>query len=84
VRAGTELLPPIKVQAEKDRLEEEREALEGERHPDDRSGSLHEAWPQQAELEREHRAGDRAHGEENGRASRPPFSEIQVLWPAGA
>ena len=40
VRARTELLPAIQIDAEEDRFEEERESFERERHADDGAGEL--------------------------------------------
>ena len=76
--AGGHPLPAIEVDAEEDRLREEGKPLEGERHTDDRTRELHEARPEQSELEREDRPGHRTDGEQNGRAARPALGEIEV------
>ena len=70
--------PAVEIQAEENRLREEGESLEREWHPDDGTGDLHEARPQQAELEGEHGAGDRADREEDRGALRPALGEIEV------
>lgn len=78
MRASRHLLPAVQIDAEEDGLEKEREAFERERHPDERASALHEARPQEAELEAQHRAGDRADREQDRRALRPSMREIQV------
>ena len=55
VRPRRHLVPPVEVDAEEDRLGEERETLEPERRPDDAAGVLHEARPQKSQLETQHR-----------------------------
>ena len=66
VRPRREPVPAVQVEAEEDRLEEERERLQGERRPEDAAVAGHERRPQQAELERQHGAADRADREEHG------------------
>ena len=78
VGPGLHAVPAVEVDAEEDRLGEEGEPLEGERHADDRAGELHEAGPEEAQLEREHGAGDRADREEDGGALGPPPGEVEV------
>ena len=56
-------IPAVEIQAEEDRLDEERVALEREGRPDQRPGEGHEARPEQAQLERQRRARHRADGE---------------------
>ena len=65
VRRRRDTVPSVQVDAEKDRLREERESLEGEGHADDRPGEPHEPGPEEAELEGEDRARHRAHGEQD-------------------
>src|SRR6185503_15593397 len=67
--------PAVQVDAEEDRLEEEREALERERQADDPARDVGEARPQQAELEGDDRAGDGADGEEDRERLRPAPGE---------
>jgi hypothetical protein len=78
MRARADAVPPVEIDPEEDGLEEEGESLERERHPDQRTGVPHEARPEQAELEREHRARDRADGEQHRRALRPAVREIEI------
>jgi hypothetical protein len=70
--------PAVEVDAEEDRLGEEGESLEREGHPYHGAGELHEGGPEEAQLEREDGARDRAHREENGGALRPALGEIEV------
>src|SRR5262245_20893862 len=55
----------VEVEAEEDRLQEEREALGREGQSDHRARQRHEARPEQAQLEGEDGARDGAHGEED-------------------
>jgi hypothetical protein len=83
VGAPRDALPPVQVDAEEDGLGEEREALEGERHADDRARVLHERGPEQAQLEGEHGAGDRAHREEDRGALAPAMGQLEIDPVAG-
>ena len=76
--------PAVEVDAEEDGFGEEREPFEGERHPDDRAGVLHEAWPEETQLERQDRSRDGADGEENRGALRPPLGQLEVVRVARA
>ena len=78
VRPRRDPVPAVEVDAEEDRLGEEGEPLERERHADDRPGGLHELGPEQPELEGEHRARDRADGEEDRGALGPALGELEV------
>ena len=71
-------IPTIEVDPEEDGFGEKREALERERHSDDSARVFHESRPEETELEREHGAGDGAHGEEDGGAPRPAPREVQI------
>ena len=51
-----EAIPAVEVDADEDRLEEERRTLERERQPDDAAGKCHEPRPQQPKLEADDRA----------------------------
>ena len=77
VRPAGQALPAVDVDRDEDRLDEEEDALDREGRPEDVAEAAHELRPQQAELEREHRAGDRADGERHGRDLRPALREPQ-------
>ena len=53
MHAAADPVPPVQINAEEDRLEEEREPLQREGKGDNRARERHEARPQQAELERQ-------------------------------
>ena len=74
---GLQPPPAVDVDRDEDRLGEEEDALEGERHAEGLAPLAHEPRPQQAELEREHRAGDGADGERDRHVLRPPLRELQ-------
>ena len=77
VRPPGEALPAEDVDRDEDRLEEEEDALDRERDPEDLAEAARELRPQEAELERQHRAGDGAHGERHRRHLRPALRELQ-------
>ena len=76
--ARADALPAVKIDAKEDRFGEERETFERERHPDNRARIVHKTGPQQTQLERQHRTGDRADGKEYRRALRPTLRKLQV------
>jgi hypothetical protein len=78
VGAWCEAIPAVEVERQEDRLDEEGEALEAERHADDAAGEFHEPRPEQPELEREHRAGDGADAEGHREGLRPGAGELAV------
>src|SRR5688572_12288418 len=78
MRAGRDPVPPIEVDAEENGLGEEGEALEGERHADDRAGVLHETRPEQPELERQDGARYRADGEQDRGPLGPALRQLEV------
>ena len=78
VRAPRDTIPAVQVDAQEDRFGEEREPLEGERHADDRPGELHEARPQEAQLERQHRSRDGTDREQDGGPLRPQLGEVEI------
>lgn len=84
VRRSTHAIPRVEVDAEEDGFGEEREPFEGEGHAEDGPGELHEAGPEESELEGEDGAGDRADGEEDGGALGPAFGEVEIDPVAGA
>src|SRR6266487_640611 len=57
VRTRREPIPAVDVDGNEDRLDEEREALGRKSDPEDITEGGHERRPQQAHLERQHRAG---------------------------
>src|SRR6267378_4989504 len=71
-------VPTVQVDAEEDRLGEEREPFERERHPDDGAREPHELGPQEAQLERQHRPRHGAYRKEDRRPFRPALGQIQV------
>jgi hypothetical protein len=84
VHAGRDLAAPIEVDAEEDRLREERITLEREGDPDRFAERAHEARPQQAELERQHGPRDGADGEQDARPLRELLGQQQVFGIARA
>ena len=74
---GWHAFPAVEVDAEEDRLEEERDALQRERQPDHVAELAHELRPQQAHLEAEDRARHRADGEQHRRDLRPSLGETE-------
>ena len=75
VEPGGQPVPPVGVDGDEDRLDEERDALEGEAEPEHVPERGHEARPQQAELEAEDRARDHAEREEREHHLRPAAGE---------
>ena len=71
-------VPAVDVDAQEDRLGEEGEPFQSEPQPDDRAGELHEAGPEQPQLERQHRARDRAHREQDRRTPGPSLRQGAV------
>ena len=70
--------PPAEdVDRDEDRLGEEEEPFERERHPERLAPLAHEPRPEQPELEAQHRAGDRADGERHRHVLRPALGEQQ-------
>jgi len=70
-------VPAVQVQAQEDRLDEESKAFGREGQAEDRARERHEPGPQQAELERECRAGNRADCKQDAKGLRPSACEIQ-------
>ena len=80
MRPAAEPLPAVDVDREEDRLGEEEDALDREGDPEGVAEALHEARPEQAELEAEHGAGDGADGEGHRHRLRPaPRQPHRVL-----
>ena len=69
----------VEIDAEEDRLGEEREPLQRERQPDRFAERAHEPRPQQAELERQHRPRHRADREQDAGPLGQPLRQQQVL-----
>ena len=69
--------PSVDVDGDEDRLEEEEQPFDREGNAVRAAEATHEPWPQEAELEREHRAGDRAHCERHRHVLRPTPREEQ-------
>ena len=66
--------PAVEVDAEEDRLDEERQPLERERQPKHVAEPAHQTGPQQTHLEAEDGSGHRADREQHGRHSWPTVS----------
>ncbi len=79
VRPRREVLPAEDVDRDEDRLEEEEDALDREQHPEHPAEPPRERGPQEAELEREHRAGDRSDREGHRHRLRPPLRQPQRI-----
>ena len=70
VRQRRHAVPSVDADPQKDRLGEEGKPFQPEPQADDRAGELHEVWPEQPQLERQHRPRDRPHRKEDRRSSR--------------
>ena len=79
VRPGLQPSPSEDVDRDEDRLGEEEEPLERERHPERLTPLPHEAGPQQAELEAQHRARHRPDGERHRHVLRPTLGQQQGI-----
>ena len=75
VRPRLQPAPAEDVDRDEDRLGEEEDALEGERHAERLAPLAHEPRPQQAELEAQHGAGHRAHRERHRHVLRPALGQ---------
>ena len=84
VHPRPQALPAEDVDRHEDRLEEEEDSLQREGRAEDLAEAAHELGPQEAHLERQHRAGDRADREEHGRHLRPALGEPQGVLVAPA
>ena len=71
VHARVQAIPAEDVDRDEDRLEEEREPLDRERQPEHVAEPPQQARPQQAHLERQHRAGHGTDGEGHAHHLRP-------------
>ena len=78
MRARGQAVPPIDVDANEDRLDEERETLEREAESEDAPERGREVGPQQAHLEAQDRAGDHAHREQRDHHLRPALRQRAV------
>ena len=85
VRPRRDAVPAVEIDAEEDRLGEEREALEREGHADDRrrrsSMKLGQSSPSS---KRQHRARDGAHREQDRGALGPALRQLEIDAVAGA
>jgi hypothetical protein len=79
VHAARDAAAAVEVDAEEDGLGEEGVTLERERQPDRLAGRLHEARPEQAELERQHGARHGPDGEQDRGALRQALGELRVV-----
>ncbi|MEZ5250127.1 MAG: hypothetical protein R2713_13230 [Ilumatobacteraceae bacterium] len=70
-------IPAVQVDAEEDRLDEERNALQGEGQADHVAVPAHEPGPQHAHLEAEDRARHGTDGEQHGRRLGPPLGQAE-------
>ena len=77
VGPAAEPVPAEDVDRDEDRLEEEEDPLDREQDPEHVAEAPGERRPQQAELEREHRPGDRPDGEGHGGDLRPAPGELE-------
>ena len=77
VRSGAEPVPAVDVDGDEDRLEEERARFDVEPQAEHVAELAHEAGPEEPELERQHRAGDRADGEGHRHDLRPATGQEQ-------
>ena len=77
-------IPAVDVDADEDRLHEEREALDREAEPEDSAEGRGEVRPQQPHLEAEDRARDHADGEQRQHHLRPAPCERAIELIAGA
>ncbi len=84
VRARRHPVPAVDVDPDEDRLDEEREALQREPEPEDRSERPHEARPQQAHLEAQDRPRHDAAREQRDHDLRPAHRQRAVHLVAGA
>src|SRR3954454_4443708 len=84
VHARREPVPAVHVDAQEDRLEEEREPLDGEAESEDTAERRREVGPQHAHLEAQHRAGDRADREQRDHRPAPPARDRPTQRVAGA
>ena len=78
VCAWRQPIPPVQVDREEDRLDEEGEPLQAERHTDDAARELHKARPEQTELEGQHGAGDSTDAERHRKGLRPGAGELEI------
>src|SRR5215212_4344070 len=83
-RPSAEPVPAVDVDRDEDRLDEERDALQPERDPEDLAERGHEVRPQQPDLEGEDRPGHHADGEDQQRDLRPALGERLVREVASA
>ncbi len=77
MRPRAQPAPAVDVDRDEDGLGEEEDPLEGERNPERVAPLAHEARPQQAELEGEHRASDGTHRERDRHVLRPALCQLQ-------
>src|SRR5271168_1084328 len=77
-------VPPVDVDANEDRLEEERESLQREAEAEHVAERRDEVWPENAELEAEDRAGHDADGEQCEHHLRPAARNGPVKLVSGA
>jgi hypothetical protein len=71
VHPARQALPSVQVDAREDRLQEEEDPLEAERHAEHRAIGAHEPWPQQPHLERQDGSGDGTDGDQHAEDLRP-------------
>src|SRR5271156_5567119 len=77
-------VPPVDVDANEDRLEEERESLKREAETEHVAKRRDEVWPENAKLEAEDRAGHDADGEQREHHLRPAARKRPVELIPGA
>ena len=71
VQPRRQSVPAEDVDRDEDRLEKERDPFDGERQPEHVAEAAEQPGPEDAQLEREHRAGHRAHREQHAHDVRP-------------
>ena len=84
VDPGGEAIPPVEVEPDEDRLDEEGDALHREGQADDLAEAAHEPGPEDAEFERQDRARHRPDGEEDAERLGPGPGQSRVDRIAGA
>ena len=84
VQPGRHAVPSVQIDAQEDRLGKEGVPLQREGQAHHFTERVHEPWPEQSELEREHRPGHRPHREQHGGALRQPLAQLQIVAIAGA
>jgi hypothetical protein len=75
MRPAAQTTPAVQVDRGEDGFQEEEQPLDAERQPEHPAVPPHQAGPQQAHLERQHRPGDRADRDQHPHRLRPAPGE---------